>query len=160
MNTSKIHCAKLCNNIEKCHHPSAHQASWFVPYLDFPFRGCHQHHHFGNAKRANLWQSGPMSRKNKHWYMCVSKKRVPQNGWFIMENLIKRNEFGGTLFSETPISWWSSMIVPYLLLTCFSCPVNSAKMCSWNVLNKKQISNIVWSVEPLEVTNFRAKLRK
>ena len=31
------------------------------------------------------------------------KLGVPQNGWFIMENLIKMDDLGGPLFLETPI---------------------------------------------------------
>ena len=44
-------------------------------------------------------------------YVGVSKIGVPQNGWFIMENLIKMDDLGVPPFSETPMWRWLCFIV-------------------------------------------------
>ena len=53
------------------------------------------------------------------YYQCIwvfPKIGVPQNGWFIMDNLIKMDDFGVPLFSETSISYNYTYSKPSLLL--------------------------------------------
>jgi len=49
----------------------------------------------------------------------VPKIGVPQNGWFIMENLIKMDDLGeNPLFSETPIYCNLRIFIFFLVLHC------------------------------------------
>ncbi len=72
--------------------------------------------YFGRSSSINIYhridfQGTPVWRKTRAWFwmfwvtMWVFPKiGVPQNGWFIMENRIKRDDLGGpSLFLETPM---------------------------------------------------------
>ena len=59
-----------------------------------------------HGPRWRIWKTTMVSMEIFH--LGVSKNRgKPQNGWFIMENAIKMDDLGATLFLETPICHWS-----------------------------------------------------
>ena len=46
--------------------------------------------------------------------LVFPKIGVPQNGWFIMENPIKKDDLGVPLFSETPIYCFLNVLLDLL----------------------------------------------
>ena len=53
---------------------------------------------------STCWIKWTAINKKTIW-VFLPKIGVPQNGWFIMENLIKMDDLGVPLFSETPTSF-------------------------------------------------------
>ena len=52
-----------------------------------------------------------MQQRENHSNWVFPKIGVPQNGWFIMENHIKMDDFGGaTIFGNTHISWLQKLL--------------------------------------------------
>ena len=86
-----------------------------VPGMDVPIsKGMLE-----NAKVGFTW---PKKHVVRNWIWVFPKIGVPQNGWFIRENLIRMDDLGVPLFLETPIldpcCWFdASWLISCLKLT-------------------------------------------